>query len=140
VLGSGKIGVVIANAESLSDPFGSVGIATLDLVATAPAGTVTSVSVDVLNSIDSGGSAFSSNNGFSAEITVNDPIVPPSGPVTLSEALESNEILSVTDGLLFNRATAMRPIGEPVLLNQVDGAGNIEAILVQAIDPAVPTD
>jgi hypothetical protein len=135
----GNVGAISVNSSSYTEPFGSVSLATIYFKALGQSGT-TSLSINVIDSIDTDHQSYSSNIGYSAEINISSPLqaqILNDSPIQ-SEVPENT--IRVAHGEIYNRVLKLKPVGEIVLMYIEDENSDYIETPIQAIDNSIETD
>lgn len=125
-LSSGRVGILVLNSDSLSQPIGTVNLAKIKVRSIAPVATYTTISTQVHTILRQDSTAFSSPQGYSAEILTTASTVSTSAiRANMKSLSQSNQ----TDEDLEMRALQLRPEGALVKLKQINNSVVSEAVV-----------
>lgn len=131
----GVLSIIALNGASDTTPIGTVSLALIEVAPLTAAGTVVNVDSNVDTVLRQDSTAFSSPNGFGAEIVVTNP---PNNPATISAAVDT--ATQSISGEVYQRALELRPGGSAVSVMVLDERNNATATLVQTRDPNAPSE
>lgn len=118
-LNSGKVGILVLNSNSLTQPIGTVNLAKIQVRSIAPINTYTNISTQVHSILRQDSTAFSSPQGYSAEILTTAPTISTSAFKANLRSLPQDK---QTAEDLEMRALQLRPEGALVRLKQINNS------------------